>query len=281
MFDKYFSTNRARWEEMVGHHMRSRFYDLEGFKQGKNSLMCVEREELGDVARKNILHSQCHFGMDSLSLARLGASVTGIDFSREGIQKAKELAMELNVPARFIQTNVYDIPSVLTDTFDIVFTTYGVLCWLPDLITWAKILADRLKPGGFLYLSDTHPFGALLDESIPEEFRIKYPYFNEHQVFRFDDSYSYTDLDSPIEHTVTYEWMHSLADILNAIIHAGLVLDYLHEFPFCFFRIHPEMTLRPDGYYDFIHPEKFNIPLMFSLKAHKIEEKKVYCFTNS
>ena len=228
MVDKYFSTNRARWEEMVGHHMRSRFYDLEGFKQGKNSLMCVEREELGEVAGKTILHSQYHFGMDSLSLVRLGATVTGIDFSREGIQKARELAMELNLPARFIQTNVYDIPKMLSDSFDIVFTTYGVLCWLPTLLTWVKILADRLKPGGFLYLSDTHPFGALLDESITEEFRIKYPYFNEHQVFRFDEPGTYTDIDFPIEHTVTYEWIHSLADILNAIIQAGLEIGRAH-----------------------------------------------------
>ncbi|MFW9973572.1 MAG: class I SAM-dependent methyltransferase, partial [Candidatus Odinarchaeota archaeon] len=135
---KFFETNLKRWNELVELNAKSRLYDLEGFKSGNSSLLRIELEELGNVMGKSLLHLQCHFGMDTLSWARLGAYVTGVDFSDKAINLARDLSKELNIPARFIQANLYDIPNILHEQFDIVFTSYGTICWLPNLAKWAQ-----------------------------------------------------------------------------------------------------------------------------------------------
>src|SRR3990170_1314031 len=152
--DAYFRTNREMWDELVHVHVRSRGplgYNVEDFKRGGTTLHAVERAEVGDVAGKDLLHLQCHFGLDTLSWARLGARVTGVDFSERGIAQATALASELRIEARFIHSNVYDLPKVLDDTFDVVFSSYGALNWLPGLPPLARLIARFHRPAGFFY----------------------------------------------------------------------------------------------------------------------------------
>jgi len=257
--------NRKRWDERVPHHLSSEFYDLEGFKQGKTSLMGIEFKELGDVSGKSILHIQCHFGMDSLSLARMGAKVTGVDFSGEAIVQAQRLSEELGIPARFIQADIYDLDKILEERFDIVFTSYGVLCWLPDIDRWGEIMASHVRPGGFFYIVENHPFGILIDENVMERFQTGLPYFSR-KIFRYEEEGTYIDADLRLENKVSYEWVHTMGDIINSLIRNGLRIEFLHEFPFSFSPIHPSMEKCEDGYWYF-KDTGFNIPMIFSLRA--------------
>lgn len=267
-YKNYFNTNLKRWNELVDINAKSKFYDLEGFKAGKSSILSIEREELTDVKGKKLLHLQCHFGMDTLSWAREGAIVTGVDFSENAIGLARALSKELDISASFIHSNIYDLPKILDANFDIIFTSYGVIGWLPDLYKWAEIIDNFLKPGGIFYVIDNHPFGNLIDEKHRKEFKIGYDYFNEGKPYRFDDDGSYVDTDQEIKNKTTYDWFHPMSDIINALLNVNFELLFLHEFPFSFFQIHPDMKRREDGYWEF-QTFKHSIPMMFSLKAKK------------
>jgi SAM-dependent methyltransferase len=228
--NKYVESNRSLWESWTRLHAHSEYYDVEGFKAGRSSLKAIELAEVGDVRGKSLLHLQCHFGQDTLSWARLGAEVTGADFSAEAIGLARSLSEELHIPARFIQSNVYDLPDALADRFDIVFTSYGVLSWLPDLDRWAEIIAHFLKPGGFFYIVDAHPiFGMVNDDCTAFE----YPYFHTPAPIALEShgSYAASGEAEGFSHP-EYNWDHSLSDIINAVIRAGLRLEFVHEFPY-------------------------------------------------
>src|SRR5919206_2445351 len=162
--NKYVESNRSLWDGWTRLHAHSEFYDLAGFKAGRSSLKDIELAEVGDVRGRSLLHLQCHFGQDTLSWARLGAEVTGVDFSTEAIRLARALNEELHIPARFIQSNIYALPDVLDERFDIVFTSYGVLAWLPDLDAWGEIVARYLKPGGFFYIVENHPLTGMVSD---------------------------------------------------------------------------------------------------------------------
>jgi SAM-dependent methyltransferase len=265
---KYFDINLKRWNELVNINSNSKTYDLEGFKKGKISLYPIEIEELGDVEGKSLLHLQCHFGLDTLSWARKGAKVVGVDFSNKAIELARSLSNELNITAEFFQSNIYDIPNIITQKFDIVFTSYGVLCWLPDLYKWAKVITYCLKSEGIFYIIDSHPFGSLIDENYNNDFKVGYNYFSKGKPVRFDDDKTYAETDLLVQNKITYEWFHTMEDIINSLITVDLKIEFLHEFPFCFFQIHPDMKKRNDGYWEFQN-FKFTIPMMFSLKACK------------
>ena len=155
--DERLKANLDAWNQMAGIHAASREYRLAEFKAGENVLKPIELREVGDVRGKSLLHMQCHFGLDTMSWARLGANVTGVDFSDEAIALARSISAELKIPARFLQSNIYDAPDVLHEQFDIVFTSYGALCWLPDIKRWAEIAASFVKPGGFFYIAEFHP----------------------------------------------------------------------------------------------------------------------------
>jgi len=268
-YNNYFDTNLKRWNELVNINAKSKFYDLEGFKAGKTSLLSIEREELTEVKGKTLLHLQCHFGMETLSWAREGAIVTGIDFSENAITLARSLSEELEIPASFIHSNIYDLPHVLDNKFDIVFTSYGVIGWLPDLNKWAEIIDNFLKADGTFYLIENHPFGNLIDEKYKDDFKIGYNYFNDGKPYRFDEIGSYVDANAKIKNKTTYDWFHPMEDIINALLQVNFKLLFLHEFPFSFFQIHPDMKRREDGYWEF-QTFKHSIPMMFSLKAKKI-----------
>ncbi len=272
-YEKFFDANRKRWDELVAIHIKSKFYDLEGFKAGKTSLLPPEIKEMGDVTGKSLLHLQCHFGMDTLSWARQGAIVTGMDFSPKAIEQARSLSEELHIPARFICANVFKMPEFCTEQFDIVFTSYGVLCWIPNLQRWAEMLIRCLKPGGVFYIIDTHPFGDMMNEKYTDKVVLSYPYENEEEKpMKWEEDGTYADdpngPKSVLTNKTEYGWFHGLGSVLTALVDAGLVIDFLHEFPLGFHKIHPDMKRREDGLYEF-EILKLQLPLMFSIKAHK------------
>jgi len=265
--NNYFKINLKRWNELVEINSKSKLYDLEEFKSGKTSLLSIELEELGDVKGKSLLHLQCHFRMDTLSWARMGAMVTGVDFSQKAISLAKELSEELKIPARFILSNIYDVPKILNVKFDIVYTSYGTICWLPDMIKWAQIINNYLKPRGIFYIIDNHLFGLIIDEH-QEPFKVGYDYFNEGKPMYWDESPAYADPNAILKNQASYEWFHLMSDIINALLKADLELEFLHEFPFTFHNIHPDMKRREDGYWEF-QTLKFSVPMMFSIRSYK------------
>ncbi len=258
---EYFDANKKLWNELVSINKKTEMYDLDGFKKGTNSLNFIELEELGDVSGKSLLHLQCHFGMDTLSWARLGAQVTGMDFSEEAIRLARSLSEELNINARFIHSNIYESRAVLEEKFDIVYTSYGVLCWLPDLMEWGRIIHHFLKENGTFYIVEFHPIRSMFDEAG----NMKEPYFHSEKPIRYEGSGSYADPSAHFHH-VTYEWLHSLADIVNALIEAGLGIEFLHEFPFSVYGDCPWLEKRQDNLW--YHKDRnIRMPLLFSLKA--------------
>jgi 2-polyprenyl-3-methyl-5-hydroxy-6-metoxy-1,4-benzoquinol methylase len=266
--EKYFEANRKMWDEFAKLHIHSKTYGTKEFLEGQTTLKSIELEELGDVQDKTLLHLQCHFGLDTLSWAREGAEVTGVDFSGKAIDLARELADKTGLEARFIQSNVYDLSEVLDEKFDIVFTSYGVHCWLPDLTRWAKICAHFLKPGGTFYIAEFHPFMWVFDDEAKDEFRLKYSYFHNPEPEKFDVDGSYAGSDLKIEKCVDYEWAHGMGDVITAIIHAGLQIQFLHEFPKSCFQQFPFLEKEDDGYWYYNNP-KIQLPLVYSIKATK------------
>ncbi len=262
----YKNANLALWNEITPVHARSAFYDLDGFKRGKSTLRQLEIDELGEVAGKSLLHLQCHFGMDTMSWARLGASVTGVDFSDVAIDLAQSLAEELGLDARFVCSNVYDLPENLSGQFDIVYTGIGAICWLQDLTRWAEIIALFLKPGGTFYIYDGHPFTAMFEnERDTTGYRVAYPYFQGPEPLRFEPDGDYAEPGFVGTHT-SYEWIHSMSTIINALIRAGLRIEFLNEFAHCDWQFFPFMQQGADGLWRL--PENYiQLPMMFSLKA--------------
>ncbi len=267
--DQHTETNRRRWNEVTPIHAASQFYDLAGFRVGESSLRPIEVEELGDVRGKSLLHLQCHFGMDTLSWARLGAKATGMDLADESISLARALAAELNLDAHFICCDLYDLPRHLHGVFDIVFTSYGVLAWLCDLRQWAEIIAHYLRPGGTFYMVEMHPLGDIFDDSPgAAEARVAYPYFPELEPLALDISTTYANRAKQVVNTRSYHWTHTLGEIVTALAGAGLRIEFLHEFPFCVYAKFPFLRQGEDGWWRL--PETgAQIPLMFSLKAGK------------
>ena len=268
--DAWFEANRRNWDERVPIHRRSAFYDVPGFLGGQTSLEPDEPDEVGDVTGKSLLHLQCHFGMDTLSWARLGANVTGLDFSPEGVAAARELAAEAGIDAEFVEANVYDAPEVLAGrTFDIVYTSRGVLVWLPDLPRWAGVVAALLKPGGFLYLREGHPFSHVFDDEAESGLSLRYPYFHGPEPDRWDDPGTYADVTAETTENETYEWSHSMGSIVTAIAEAGLVIEFLHEFDHLCWQQLPWMEPGPEPGTWVLPGERESIPLMYSLRARK------------
>jgi SAM-dependent methyltransferase len=265
--DKYLKQNQNLWNEDTPIHLRSTFYDVAGFKAGKSMMMMpFEFEEVGDVHGKSLLHLQCHFGMDTLSWGRLGAKVTGVDFSDEAIKLAKSLSKEIGVSAEFICSDIYELPKVLKKKYDVVYTSGGVLCWLPNLEKWGKIIAHFLKRGGFFYIMEGHPFMNVFDNSkTATQLSVTQSYFHSPEPTHWAPEGDYAD-PSFVGTQHSYEWTHSLGDVINGLIQAGLKIEFLHEHKAIFFKQFPFMTKGEDNYW---HLEGDKLPLVFSLKATK------------
>jgi len=264
--EEYFQANKESWDQLALLHEDAPFYDLDGFKQGKDRLRAIELEELGDVAGKSLLHLQCHFGLDTLAWARRGAIVTGVDISEKAIALARSLSDELDIPAAFHCANIYQLRDVLAGQFDIVFTSYGVLHWLPDLQRWAAVIAHYLKPGGIFYIVEDHPTFRIFRANEHDGFRVERPYFFSPEPEMFVSDKSYAGVEG--ETRTTYIWNHHMGEILNSLIGAGLRIEFLHEFPFAARAKFPHMVQGDDGWWRL--PERHGtIPFLFSLQARK------------
>jgi SAM-dependent methyltransferase len=266
----YRRANKNLWNEWTAIHAQSDYYDLQGFRDGKCTLKPIELEELGSVAGKSLLHLQCHFGLDTLSWARLGARVTGADFSEKAIALARSLSSELNISADFICADIYDLQHILNERFEIVFTSYGVLTWLPDLSRWGQIISHFLKPGGIFYIVEFHPFFYVFDDANDvTKLRIGYSYFESSKPLEIQVEGTYADRMAKVSQAVCYEWLHSLGEIVDALASAGLRIEFMHEFPYSVDPIIPSLMEKgADGWWRLKDPA-FSLPLMFSLKAIK------------
>lgn len=262
-YQPHFEDNRLSWNKRTGVHKDSAFYDLEGFKKGSSSLTTIELNELGDVKGKSLLHLQCHFGMDTMSWEREGAIVTGVDLSDEAIKLANEIKKEIKSSAEFICCNVYDLKKHLDKKFDIVFTSYGTIGWLPNLDVWANIVSHFLKPGGIFYIADFHPTLWMMDDYFE---KIKYSYFNT-EVITEEISGTYSDRNAPIK-SIEHGWNHPFSEIFNALIKYQLQVVQFNEFSFSPFNCFNNLEKGPDEMWRIKGMDE-KMPMMYSIKAVK------------
>ena len=271
-YSKEKDLNRRYWDALVAVNADTEGYDgynIKAFLQGERDLHLIELSELDDVAGLSLLHLQCHFGMDTLMLARRGARVTGFDYSTAAIEKARWLAGKAGIDARFIQGDIYQAPALIDATFDAVFVSWGALCWLPDIQGWARVVAHFLKPGGWFYLAEAHPvMNTIEDENTDETVRVRYPYFHKPDPIRFDTQTAYTDNRTALAVTETHEWIHPIREVVTSLIDAGLRLEFLHEHPEITWRAMPYLVPGERGQYR-MPDDRPNIPLSYSLKAVK------------
>ena len=258
----FIATNRSHWNAITPGHVASDFYDVESFKSGRDTIDPLAAELVGDVTGRTLLHLQCHFGQDTMSWTRRGAIATGIDFSDVAIAAASSLASDLNLNSRFKVGNVLDLD--LNETFDIVFTSHGVLGWLPELRSWGETIAGHLKPGGKFVLVEGHPvLWAFDDERTDGEMRLRYDYFSR-EALSFEEAGSYANPDGPATRTV--ERIHPIEDVLGALINAGLTVTEFREFDHLAWQALPHMVQSGDEWWR-LPAESPRIPLMFSVTA--------------
>ena len=260
----YFKVNKETWNKKVGVHAQSDMYKMEAFKAGQSSLMPYELNALGDVSGKSLLHLQCHFGQDTLSLSRMGAQCVGVDLSDEGIKLAKQLTTELNLNAEFVCCNVLDTSKYVSKTFDIVFTSYGVIGWLPDLKPWAQMIAERLKKGGMFYMVEFHPILWMFDY-VDDQPKMTYHYSQDEVIYEEYEG-TYADNTSKMV-SKEYGWNHGLSEVINALIEAGLRIDYLNEYDESPYNVFPNLIQQANGMY-VMKDQLF--PMLFEIKATKV-----------
>lgn len=261
--NKFFDTNRATWNKKVSIHANSDMYDMQAFKNGKSSLMSYELDALGDVNEKTLLHLQCHFGQDTLSLSRMGANCVGVDLSDEGIKLAKQLNTELGLNAKFVCCNVLETSHYIKKQFDIVFTSYGVIGWLPDLKPWGKMIAERLISGGTFFMAEFHPIVWMFDY-LEQPPRMKYGYMQDEVIYEEYEG-TYADENSKMV-SKEYGWNHGLGQVITALTSAGLRVEYLKEHDESPYDVLPDLVKNEKGM--FVLKDKL-YPLIFTLKATK------------
>ncbi|WP_298771529.1 bifunctional 2-polyprenyl-6-hydroxyphenol methylase/3-demethylubiquinol 3-O-methyltransferase UbiG [uncultured Shewanella sp.] len=258
----YSQLNKHAWNERTQRHIKSNFYDVTGFLNGKSSLNNIELKALGDVSNQSLLHLQCHFGLDTLSWARLGAHVTGVDLSPVAIEHAKQLAVQSDLKAHFITRDIYQYfdekkLEKKPELFDIVFTSYGVVCWLNDLNRWAQGISAQLKPNGIFYLAEFHPINDLLSGD---------DYFHTKQAQIIQEP-TYTENHCNEIDTLAV-WSHSLSEVITALLNAGIVIESFNEYPFSPYAVSEELTQNTQGQYELTHQGK-KVPLIYSIKGRK------------
>lgn len=264
--NEFLESNRTLWDEWTGVHESSAFYRLDEFRADGIRLRGYELEQVGDVNGKTLLHLQCHFGIDTLSWARLGAVVTGVDFSPKAIELAGRLASDLGLDARFVESNVYDLPSRLDGTFDVVYTSRGALNWLPDIAGWARVAARFVKPGGIFFITEAHPVAWALGEEMPPA--IRYSYWEHTEPEELDVEGSYADPSADVATEKEYSWNHGMGEIVTALVDAGLTIELLREYPFSEWDM--GFTVEgPDGTWVLPETVEGELPLFYSLRARK------------
>lgn len=269
---QYIQVNMKNWDERVEAHTQGNckdFYDIEGFLAGKSTLRNIEIEELGNVSGKSMLHLQCHFGLDTLSWARQGAKITGVDFSPKAIKYAIDLASKCALSADFICSDVFNLPNVLDKQFDIVIATYGILCWIPEVHKYMKVVSHFLKAGGHFLLIDGHPFLNMFEFNKESgQLEIKYSYFHTNQPEECVCTNSYANKEYKMKHVKTYQWSHDIDSIVTAITGNGMELLSLKEYPFAFYQKYPNMVQNEKGQWIF-SDRNIKLPMLMSIKAQK------------
>ncbi|MFT4662417.1 MAG: SAM-dependent methyltransferase [Patiriisocius sp.] len=259
----YKEINRKSWNRKTEVHITSVFYNNEEFIKGKSSLNPVELELLGDIRGKKVLHLQCHFGQDTISMARLGADVTGVDLSDQAILRAKELAVKTSQAAHFVNCDIYDLPNHLDEKFDIVFTSYGTIGWLPDLNRWGEIVNRYLKPKGKFLIVEFHPFVWMYDDSFDH---IKYPYSSNEPIHESEvGTYANADHQENFDYVM---WNHGLSHVVNSLIKNGLTINLMDEYDYSPYDIFEGSIERAPNQFVI---EKFGskVPLVYSIVATK------------
>ena len=261
------AANKRAWDSWAPIHLESKFYNVDEFVAGASSLRSIETSEMGDVRNKRLLHLQCHFGLDTLSWARLGADTVGVDNSEVAIDIARRLSDEIGVRSDFLCCDIYELPGPLQlDSFDVVYSSYGVLSWLPELQQWASAAAALLKPGGILYLVEFHPLLDMFDEDTGTRF--EFPYFDsERKPLVLDGEVSYADPEADQSTHTLYQWIHTLGDIVTAVASAGLTIEWLHEFDYSPYGCYP--WLRERAHDEYVHSDIPAAPHAFSVRARK------------
>lgn len=266
-----YETNEAWWSERARAHRDTPLYAhyIRNLRGAGDSLLPFDDRVLGDLSGVRALHLQCHIGTDTLSLAKRGATVTGVDFSQDALDQAAQLAADVGLDARWVRGNAVDLPPTLVGPWDLVYTGYGALCWLHDLDAWAAGIAARLVSGGRLVVIDGHPLASALDERALDGpvLRLKYPCLAQGGPTRFDEPGSYADRALATQHNQIDEWFHGLGEIVQAVLGAGLVLERLDEHPEGYFQACPQMTRGPDGLWRLPEPLHGRFPLTFTLVA--------------
>lgn len=259
----YLAINRQSWNSRTDAHLKSEFYDVAGFINGKTSLNDIELALLGDVNGKTILHLQCHFGQDTISLNRLGAEVTGVDLSDKAIESAKQLAIETNSTVNFICCDIYDLPNHLTGQFDMVYTSYGTISWLPDLEKWANVVSKFLKPGGQFVFVEFHPVVWMFDDDFE---KIGYSYFNSGAIIE-SESGTYADKTADIM-LENVSWNHSLSEVMNGLMNNGLEITSFNELDYSPYNCFNNAIEYEPKKYRIAHLDN-KIPMVYSLVAKK------------
>lgn len=259
----YKTVNKKSWNQRTALHLESAFYKIPEFMAGASSLQSIELDLLGDLKDKKVLHLQCHFGQDSISLSRLGAEVTAVDFSEDAIAAAKELAEKCGQEVRFITSDVYDLAEHLDETFDWVFTSYGVLGWLPDMAKWANLVERFVAPGGQFLIVEFHPVLWMFDEAVE---KVTYSYFNTEPILETLTG-SYADPEAEVE-LKTVTWNHDLQEVLQNLLDTGLVLQAFREYDYSPYPIFEENIAIADGRYC-PKGQQGTLPLIYALKMHK------------
>ncbi|MEK7474067.1 MAG: methyltransferase domain-containing protein [Candidatus Coatesbacteria bacterium] len=273
--DRRLEANRRTWDVNARIHASgSAAYRIDRLLARRPPWAPKLPDDLGNVRGKSILHLQCHIGTDSLRWAWEGARVTGVDFSPRAIREARTLSRRARIPARFVLSNITELPHRLRGQFDIVMTYYGTIVWLPDLTKWARVIAHFLKPGGFFYIADSHPMALTFEYDRPgDEPRIAYRYFPGKPDRFVSTQGTYADLKAKTGRRVSYEWHHSLEEITHVLNRAGLTVQRLREFPYTFYDMafYTGRKLYREDARGFWHlrGNRSRFPLMFSLKAVK------------
>ncbi len=264
--------NLANWNERVPIHLKSAEYNIKEFVQNPSYISKVvefDRTQLDSVEGKSLLHLQCHIGTDTLSWARLGADVTGVDFSEAAIEATRQLSRDCGTPGRFVVSEFYESPSVISERFDIVYTGVGAICWLPDMGAWAKTVASFIKSGGVFYIRDGHPMmWGLAWETPDNSFKVIYPYFEAGGSIKEDEESTYAGKGT-LENKTTYGYNHGLGETIDALLKAGLEIEFVHEHTFCDWQGVKQLVKGQDGRWRLPPDQKFLIPLMFSIRARK------------
>lgn len=270
--------NRRHWDEAATLHPDTDQYDVDGFLAGESSLQPIELAEVGDRVGPgtDLLHLQCHFGMDTLSWARKGATVVGLDFSGEAVERARDLRERAGIDrerARFVEANVYDAPEAVEEAvghhrFDVVFTSYGVLSWLPDVDRWAEVVAACLRPGGTFYVVELHPLTNTFEfEYDGGETGFPYPYFGHDEPLTVAGSDTYATEDADMDHGTTHFWAHGVGEVVTALLDAGLELEFVREHDRLPTPLYEDMAADDEGLYRF--ESGVDLPLLLSVRARK------------